>query len=783
MPRFGASVWFRLVRATPLALAMLCVASSARADEAYSMERLRGFVTQYCGDCHTGDLAEAGLDLDVYSDLNRVLADRDRWEKVAEYLEAKLMPPEGHERPTDEETQALVDWLGPQIAQADAAAPPDPGRVTMRRLNRTEYNNTVRDLLGVDFEPAADFPADEVGYGFDNIGDVLALPPALLEKYLAAAEEIAARAIVTEPLKPPVQVIDPSTLRSRKRGATDGRNFSSNGQAFVDVHLKEGEYIVRLKALGDQAGDEPCKMALRYDGDEKQQFDVKERRGETPGVYEARILATPGEHKIGVAFLNDYYQPDDPDPGNRDRNLVLEGLEIEGPVDRPVELPASHQRVVFRTPAEDASAEEIDACARDILTRFATQAYRRPASEAEIERLVELTRLARGDGANFEAGIQLAVQAVLASPHFLYHVEVNRDAAEGVDALSDYELAARLSYFLWSSMPDEELFAAAASGKLRERETLEAQTRRMLADPKSRALVQNFASQWLQLRNLATVSPNPKQFTTFDPEMRVAMRTETEMFFEAILREDRSILDFLNGDFTFVNEKLAKHYGLEGVSGSEFQRVSLAGTPRAGLVTQASVLTVTSNPTRTSPVKRGKFVLDEILGTPLPPPPPGVPELKEGPEIDQAASLRTRMEQHRANAGCAACHSRLDPLGFSLENFDPVGAWRDKDGETPIDASGVLPDGTQFAGPVELRRILTERADDFRRCLTTKMLTYALGRGTERFDRPAIQKICAATSADGDRFSRLILEIVASDPFQKRRAEAGETTTAVNTGG
>lgn len=775
----------RLPSALVCCTALLVVDGLAQAEDSqFTFNRLESFVQSYCVDCHAGELAEADLQLDRYRDLTSVLDQRDRWEKVVDYLSAGLMPPDGSDRPPDDEVHALVDWLRPQIEQADAAAPADPGRVTMRRLNRTEYNNTIRDLVGVEFRPADDFPADEVGYGFDNIGDVLALPPALLEKYLAAAEEIARRAIITEPQRPPVHPIDPASLKARQTRAFDGRVFSSNARAFKDVEFAEGEYIVRIAANGDQAGDEPARMSLRLGDDEIATFDVIQRRDEAPGRYEAHIHAQPRTYRLAIAFANDYWNPDAPDPGDRDRNLILHSIEIEGPIDRPVPLPESHTRILFRTPAEGAAVDDVDQCARELLTRFATRAYRRTVESAEIDRLVALVRLARDDGANFAESIQLAVQAVLASPHFLFRVEpTDSSAPDDPQSLNDFALASRLSYFLWSSLPDEELHTLAERGTLREPAVLDGQVRRMLADPKSQALVEGFAGQWLQLRNLTTASPNPKQFPSFDPEMRVAMRTETEMFFAAVMREDRSIVDFLNGDFTFVNGKLAEHYGISGIEGPEFQRVSLAGTPRGGLLTQASILTVTSNPTRTSPVKRGKFVLDQLLGTPLPPPPPGVPELEEGPEIDQAASLRKRMEQHRANAGCAACHARLDPLGFSLENFDPVGAWRDTDGEVAIDASGVLPDGTEFSGPQALREILVDKADQFRRCFAEKMLTYALGRGTERYDRKAISQICAAVNADGDRFSRLILEVVKSEPFQRRRVEAIDPTSTETTGG
>jgi hypothetical protein len=760
----------------------------SRADEtakpaAFSIDQLQRFVDRYCAKCHAGDSAEADLRLDRQTDLQAILADRDRWEKVADYVQAGLMPPDGQPRPGEPEVLALTDWLAAAFEKADAAAPADPGRVTLRRLNRAEYNNTIRDLVGVDFQPAKDFPADEVGYGFDNIGDVLALPPALLEKYLAAAEQIASRAIVVGPVRPPRVKLEPGELQSRG-GVAATRHLYSTGEVFTEFQARADRYAIRVEAFGDQAGDEPARMALRIDDKDARIFDV-DAVADHPVVYEAIVSLSAGPHKIAAAFINDYWKPDDPDPKNRDRNLTVNLIEIEGPLSQPGELPESHRRLITRTPAAGAASEEVDACAREILGRFASRAYRRPVEPAEVDRLLKLVHLALEDGEPFERGIQLAVQAVLVSPHFLFHVELDPPTARPGEnhPISDYELAARLSYFLWSTMPDEELFRLAAAGQLRQPTILEAQVRRLLADGRSKALVENFADQWLQIRNLETVSPNPKQFPSFDLSMRMAMRTESEMFFECILREDRSVLDFLGADFTFVNEQLARHYGIAGVEGQEFRRVSTAGTPRGGLLTQASVLTVTSNPTRTSPVKRGKFVLEQLLGTPPPPPPPGVSELKDDPKVEKTASLRIRLEQHRANPGCAACHKRMDPLGFSLENFDPIGAWRERDGDAPIDAKAELPDGTKFEGPQELRKILLAQADKFRRCLAGKMLTYALGRGVRRQDRRAIDKICTALAADGDRFSRLVLEIVNSDPFQMRQSEPLNLDQANTTGG
>ena len=436
-------------------------------------------------------------------------------------------------------------------------------------------------------------------------------------------------------------------------------------------------------------------------------------------------------------------------------------------IDRAFQSPPARKRILtVATPNEES--------ARQILRTFADRAYRRPVRDDELNRLVRLVELARKNGDGFEAGLKLALEAVLVSPHFLFRVELDRRPGDRyVRLVGEFELASRLSYFLWSSMPDDELFRLARAKRLREPGVLEAQVKRMLQSPRSRALVDNFAGQWLQLRNLKGFTPDPARFPGFDEPLRSAMLQETELFFEHVVREDRSVLEFLDANYTFVNERLARHYGIPGVTGDRFRRVDLTGTPRGGILTHASILTVTSNPTRTSPVKRGKWILENILGTPPPPPPPGVQELKEDKEVVLSGTLRQRMEQHRADPGCASCHQRMDPLGFGFENFDAVGAWRDREGKHAIDPSGVLPGGQSFKGPAELRALLRKKEDAFARCLADKMLTYALGRGTERSDRCFIDAIARNLARHGYKFSGLVLEVVKSDPFQKRRGKRG----------
>jgi hypothetical protein len=599
-------------------------------NQATFSDTIAPFLAKYCTSCHGGAKPKGGLALDKFGDEGAIGKNRKVWQEMMERVRnLEMPPPERKVRPSAAEIERITTWVGARL-KASAPKNQDPGRVTLRRLNRAEYNNTIRDLFGLPLQPADDFPSDDVGYGFDNIGDVLSMSPILMEKYLAAAEKIVA-------------------------------------QVFQKAQIRD------------------------------------------------RLL--------------------DKSPGDRNPK----------------------------------------ARARRILESFATRAFRRPVEKEEMRRLMELVDLALNNGDDFETGMKVALEAILVSPQFLFRVELDRGTSDANDAflINEYELASRLSYFLWSSMPDETLLNLAREGKLRNE--LTAQARRMLADPKAKALVENFAGQWLQTRNLKTVTPDTGCFPTFDEALRSAMLTETNLFFEALVKEDRSILEFLDTDFTFVNEKLARHYGIPDVKGDQFRRVSLKGTPRGGVLTMGSVLTVTSNPTRTSPVKRGKYILENILGTPPPPPPPDAGELSEDKKVVLSNSLRKRMEQHRSNPNCASCHQRMDPLGFGFENFDAVGAWRDKDGQFPIDPSGTLPSGQSFKGPRELKAILKGKDDAFRKCLTEKMLTYALGRGMEESDAWAIDRIAGEVAKKQNKFSSLVVEIAHSDLFQKRRSSRGKS--------
>jgi hypothetical protein len=722
---------------------------------------------RYCTDCHGGDKPRAGIALDRYQDDAAAANDHATWEKVQKALHEGAMPPAKKKQPTPAERGLLEAFLDQQLALG--AAKRGPGAVTLRRLNRTEYNNTIRDLVGLSFHPADDFPADDVGYGFDNIGDVLSVSPVLLERYLVAAERIVGEAL-REPSSSSRRFLAAEMHPSPKpEDLVDGfRRLAIGGQVDsgpFDVR-GAGDYILRLRAYGAE-GPSSLRLVLRLDSKDIRGFDVRVTQAR-PQAYEARARLDAGSHTVAIV-----HDGKNTDPKQTGRDLFVQVVEVEGPIGRETEAPLEppvtpgvFQRLMICRPGPQLSQDD---CARKILGAFARRAYRRPVAAEEIERLVGLVRRCEQNGESFDKGIRLALEAVLVSPNFLFRIERDPDSASAgtPHPISEYELATRLSYFLWSSMPDEELFTLADRGALRQ--NLEAQVRRMLHDGKARALAENFAPQWLETRNLRALTPDRSLFPRFNDGLRAAMMREVELFFGAIVDEDRPILDLLDADFTFVNEPLAAHYGIRDVKGPELRRVRLEDGQRGGVLTLGAVLTVTSNPTRTSPVKRGKWILENLFNAPPPPPPPNAGELKEEKGAVQLASLRQRMELHRSKPECAGCHARLDPLGFGLENFDAIGAWRTRDGKLPVDPSGTLPGGETFQGPAELKKILRDRSEAFGRCLAEKLLTYALGRGLEATDRRAVDEMVQALARDRYRFSTLVLELVKSEPFQLRR--------------
>jgi hypothetical protein len=721
---------------------------------------------KYCLGCHGDVKPKADLSLARFKSARELMKDPESLESLARTMRNAEMPPEGKPKPSLQEVDALVKWLDERIVATHLNGKRDPGRVTLRRLNRSEYNNTIRDLTGVTFKPADDFPADDVGYGFDNIGDVLTLPPPLLEKYLNAAQLIADEAVLPLKADAPTRFQwQGNQLRPRDVGTNLGtdrnqRLLEQTAELAVQFKFpKDGEYILRVRAFRRGKDAEHPKLELKVDNKLAKTLEVKAAEKDRGQQLTHKVHVVAGERSIAVKYVNPL-----PTDKRSERGVVITAISVEGPFG--IVNTAPHP-VLAHQPGKALKAGE---AARQNISRLAERGFRRPVKEAELNRLLKLYETALQRGESFEQAHRMPLMAILVSPHFLFRVELDTSAG-ALRELNDFELASRLSYFLWSTMPDEPLFELARAGTLKQPQVLAAQADRMLRDPKANTLVENFAGQWLQLRNLKQATPDSKRFPSFDEPLRDAMEQETELFFAEMLRGNHPIPTFLDADFTFVNERLARHYGIPNVKGKEFRKVSLQGTPRRGLLTQGSILTLTSNPTRTSPVKRGKWVLETILGTPPPPPVPDAGELAEGEELK--GTLRQRMEQHRANPNCATCHNRMDPIGFGFENFDAVGAWRTKDGNFPVEPGGVLPNGQSFTTPVELVAILKQRHEDFRRCLTEKMLTFALGRGLGSSDRVYVVDIAKAVRERGDTLRILVQEIVKSEPFRFRRTVTG----------
>ncbi len=735
------------------------------------------FLAAYCNKCHGPDTDNGGLRFDKYQSTADVQGDRKTWAKAMQYLELGAMPPPDHDKQPDAKArESVVRYLDKTLFDIDCDLVRDPGRVTIRRLNRAEYNNTIRDLLGVDFQPAKNFPSDDVGEGFDNIGDVLSVSPLLIEKYLDAAEQVASKAIVP---------VDPFTSRNRKfTGGQFNKNLGVNAQGssfgiFSRGHVgiviefpSDGEYVFRINASADQAGPDPARLKLSVDGKGVKTIDIKSKNRGDRQNHEHKLKMMRGRRRIRVAFINDYYKPNDPDPKLKgDRNAYVHAMEVVGPLEvKPEDLPRSHRNLIRFRPGKDRTATE---AARANLTPLMRRAFRRPVTSDDVDPVADFVAKATAGGEAFEAAMQIGLQAILVSPHFLFRVEHGQPDKDsnGNKTLTDFELASRLSYFLWSSLPDDELFRLAEQNRLHRPDVLAAQTRRMLADPRSRSLVDNFAGQWLNLRILDELTPDPKKFPDFTDELRQAMQQETSLFFAEVMNKNLPITRFLDGRFTFVNAPLAKLYGIPGIQGKQMRRIDLADDRRAGVLTQASILTLTSNPDRTSPVKRGKWIMDNILDSPPPPPPPDVPDLEQASKAAPDAALRKQLEIHRKKATCAICHRQMDALGFGFENFDAIGRWRDTDGKHKIDSSGTLPGDESFSSPIELIRILTKRQDRFCRSLSRKMLVYSLGRGLEFNDRCAIDRIVAACREDAFRFQAMVIAVVQSEPFRMRREE------------
>jgi Protein of unknown function (DUF1592)/Protein of unknown function (DUF1588)/Protein of unknown function (DUF1585)/Protein of unknown function (DUF1587)/Protein of unknown function (DUF1595) len=744
----------------------------------------------YCMTCHVGPRAPAGLNLQAL-DLENLDHNGAAWEKLIRKLKSRDMPPAGVPRPDGATYEAMVTLIEGERDHL-AEVRPNPGRPTLHRLNRAEYANAIRDLLAIEVDVADLLPADDIGYGFDNIGDVLNVSPLLLERYLSAAGKISRLAVGDTSLPPSYQTyVIPHGLSQLDRMNEDMPLGSRGGTAVRHLFPVDGEYEV---SIGLQRGrydafmglERERKLDLRLDDQRLELFtiaadphagELEYGAKEDPDAHlKVRVPVKAGTRTLVATFIKDTVMPEGILAANRDR-AFFEGvgsISVAGPFDvqGPGSTP-SRERIFICHPV---SAAEEAPCAEKIVANLAHRAYRRPVTADDLPELMALYRQGAANG-GFEAGVRLALQKILVSPDFIFRVELDPPEAQGgsVHRVSDVELASRLSFFLWSSIPDDELLAVAERGELNDPAVLERQVRRMLADPRSQALAKNFAGQWLFLRNIARIQPDPAVFPNFDENLRQALGQETELLIQSTLREDRSVADLLDTDYTFVNERLAEHYGIEGIYGNELRRVAIKDPNRRGLLGQASILAVTSYPNRTAPTLRGKWVLEQLLGTPPPPPPPNVPSLKEDASA-KTMTMRARMEEHRANPSCAACHRLMDPLGFALENFDGIGRWRDSaaPGTGAIDASGALPDGTPFDGPAGLREILLGKRDQFVETFTERLLTYALGRGLEEYDQPVIRRITREAAADDQRWSSIILGIVKSAPFQMRRVSDGD---------
>ena len=770
----------------------------------------RAVLDQYCVVCHNGTLKTASLELDS-ANIQEPAKDTVIWEKVIRKLRMQAMPPQGMPRPDKATYDALMSYLVTTLDKA-AADNVNPGRPALHRLNRAEYANAIRDLLAVDtgaINITELLPTDDAGYGFDNIGDVLTVSPLLMEGYLAASRKVTRLAIgerkagvISENYEVPRYVIQQERMNEAlplgsRGGLAVRHNFPADGEYTLKIRLqKNGKtYIVGL--------EHPRQLDVRLDGQKIKQFTVggdyqgtrpKQASSFNQGDFERylmnadqhlemRFQAKAGPRLIQVTFPNqtaepegvfqtpvtdyayawDYGRPDDLEP-------AVAGITVGGPFNATgISETPSRKRIFTCVPDKETSE---DACAKEIISTLAHRAFRRPVTDADTKDLLAFYQTGKSEG-GFEEGVAAALQRILVDPEFLFRIEKDpKDIPPGTaHRVSDLELASRLSFFLWSSIPDDQLLTVAEKGELSKPEVLEQQVKRMLADTRSNALVKNFAGQWLFLRNVEQVWPNPDVFPDFDANLREAFKTESELFFQAMLKQDRSILELLNADFTFVNERLARHYGIPNVYGSHFRRVALTDDNRKGLLGQGSILTVTSYATRTAPTIRGRWLLENVLGTPPPPPPPNVPslDLKKGDD-GKVLTMRQQMELHRANPVCASCHRVMDPLGFALENFDATGAWRSTDGGAPIDTSGVAPNGFKLNGPKELRDYLTSNPDQFTNTVTEKLLTYALGRGVESYDSPAVRKIMRDAQPGNYRWSSLILGIVKSTPFQMRRS-------------
>ncbi len=754
---------------TGLVLATASNADPASLDARWKNEVLPLMET-YCYDCHGDGLKKGELAIDRYGSIAEMQRHRDVWKRIRDHIRHQLMPPIDEDQPSGEERQEMISWIDDAVFPVDPDNP-DPGRVTLRRLNRIEYQNTLRDLLGVPVEVIDLIPPDDSGYGFDNIGDVLTLSPSHLERYLEAARVSLDRAVFPGGMPRLETTIRGRDLKGSGHRSGDGHYLSTEGEVTAEFRpTRPGKYRIAITASGTLGGDEPPQMELRADGEILHAFKV-EAPLDQPREYAHEIHFDHDRPlRLGAAFTNDYYDPEHPDPSRRDRNLMVRRMKITGPLDGPPPShPPSHRRIYL--PREDGESDE--AHTLRILKNFARKAFRRPGREGEVERYLQLVELAKTQGDSRDHGIRLALEAMLVSPAFLYREEPqpDPDKTDAIHLIDEHALATRLAYFLWSTMPDDRLSGLADRGQLRK--NLDGEIERMIRHQRFNQFVSNFTGQWLRLRDVPSSQPARRFFPDFNAGLRFDMRRETEMLFEHIIRENLPVTTLLDADFTFLNGPLAKHYGVEGVEGRDFRKVGLQDSRRRGILGHGSFHLLTSYPLRTSPVLRGKYVLENLLDTEPPPPPPNIPQLEPPSRHGAHVSLREQMERHRDDPSCASCHKLMDPIGFGLENFDATGAWRDKERDQPIDASGELISGRKFAGVEELRDILlTDHRSDFHRSVASRLLTYALGRGLDWYDKPAIDRIVSETEAAGGGSHAMLRAVIQAVPFQYRRGDS-----------
>jgi hypothetical protein len=765
-----------------------------------SVTPARELVNQYCVSCHNQKSKTANLELDR-ADADNVSNSAQIWEKVVVKLRSRAMPPPGIKRPDNTTYDKTAAWLEQELDRASSAHV-NPGRTApLHRLNRAEYANAVRDLIGVDIDAQAMLPPDEQAFGFENNAEALSMQPALLDRYVAAASVIARRAVGDPSIQPAFErygaiknnANDLTYLRQTDRLSEEFPLGSKGGVAARHYFPVDGEYVFKLRL--QRAWDNiirglnvPTQFDLRVDGNIVGQFTLGAEKSpsktfqyDADEALQVRVPVKAGFRQVMATMLKtdasepegvgaDRLSPYSRNSDNATAPIAIAALLIGGPYGGKTPVDSPSRRLLFVC-HPTAATDELP-CATKMLSTLARRAYRRAATDEDVQTLLGFYKRGRAGG-SFDDGIRAALERVLVSPDFLFRIEADpAGAAPGsVYRISDVELASRLSFFLWSSIPDDALLDVAIRGKLHEPAVLKAQVARMFADPRARtSLVENFFSDWLETRNVWLLKPDSTKFPWFDDNLRAAFVTETELFLNAQLKEDRGVVDLLTSDETFLNEQLARHYGIAGVYGSHFRRVKLTDQNRFGLLGKASVLAVTSYTTRTSPTIRGKWLLENILAAPMPAPPPNIPALELSDTADKPLSVREMLEKHRANPTCASCHQRMDPLGLSLENFDAIGQWRSTDAGHAIDASGVLLDGTHVDGPGALRQALVAQKTQFARAVTGKLLTYALGRGLESYDAPAVREIDRAAEADGYRWSAVIAGIVNSAPFQMRNA-------------